>query len=148
MTTFARVMDGVVREVFRGDELFPMHPDLAADWRQASDGTAEGWTFDGTRFAAPAAPSAGERAERRVAAIKADARRRILDRYPDWRQANMTARGVELQDLWRRHGEWTDAEAAEAAALQAAWDWIKTVRRHSDALEADAGADLAAGWPD
>ena len=35
-------------------------------------------------------------AEARIDAVKAEARRRITQRFPDWKQANMTARGVEL----------------------------------------------------
>lgn len=77
-------------------------------------------------------------AKQRAAAalVKSEARRRILAAFPDWKQANMTARGVELQDIWRRKGNWTVQEQAEADALQAAWDWIKSVRAASDAIEA------------
>lgn len=89
--------------------------------------------------------------EEQVASVKNEARRRILDRFPDWKQANMTARGVELQDIWRRVGAWTEIEQAEADALTGAWAWIKAVRAASDAIEAldavpsDFGADLR--WP-
>jgi hypothetical protein len=48
----------------------------------------------------------------------------------------MTARGVELQDIWRTVGSWTAAEQAEADALKSAWAWIKAVRAASDTLEA------------
>lgn len=74
--------------------------------------------------------------EDQIAAVKIEARRRILDRFPDWKQANMTARGVELQDIWRRTGAWTEGEQAEADALTGAWAWIKAVRAASDAIEA------------
>jgi hypothetical protein len=67
-------------------------------------------------------------------AVKDEARRRILGRYPEWRQANMTARGVELTLAKLR--EWTSDEQKEAAALQAAWDWVKAVRSASDVIEA------------
>jgi hypothetical protein len=84
-------------------------------------------------------------------AVKAEARRRILERYPDWRQTNMVARGVELQDIWRTVGSWTAAEQAEADALKASWSWIKSVRAASDAIEAMAPipADYTADsyWP-
>lgn len=84
--------------------------------------------------------------------VKFEARRRILARYPDWKQVNMTARGVALQDAWRLNSTWTDAEAAEAAALQSAWAWIKAVRAASDAIEAinPIPADYAtdARWPE
>lgn len=69
------------------------------------------------------------------AAVKAHARKRILRRFPEWKQTNMTARGVELQDVWRRSEAWTEGEEAEAAALQSAWEWIKGVRTTSDLVE-------------
>ena len=84
-------------------------------------------------------------------AVKAEARRRILARFPEWKQANMTARGVELIGIRVVAGAWSPEEAAEAKALGAAWDWIKAVRAASDALEAGAPtpADFADDkhWP-
>lgn len=71
-----------------------------------------------------------------VAAIKSEARRRITERYPEWKQSNMTAAGVELQDSWRRNGLWTAEEQSYASELDAAWAWIKAVRAASDAIEA------------
>lgn len=68
-------------------------------------------------------------------AIKSEARRRITGRYPEWKQSNMTARGVELQDIWRRNGAWSASEQTEADALAAAWAWITAVRAASDAIE-------------
>ena len=80
--------------------------------------------------------------------IKAGARARILARLPEWKQANMTARAVELVALGQTSG-------AEWAAMQTAWDWIKAVRAHSDVLElaviaADdpASVDIELGWPE
>ena len=52
----------------------------------------------------------------------------------------MLAASVILQDTWRRNGVWTEEEQAQADALNAAWDWIKSVRAHSNALEAEVGA--------
>lgn len=64
------------------------------------------------------------------AAIKQAARTRILARYPEWRQANLTARAVELMSLGQTTGsEWSQ--------MQAIWDWIKATRARSDLLEAD-----------
>lgn len=68
-------------------------------------------------------------------AVKAEARRRILAAYPEWQQANMTARGVELLQIQVARGL-SDRERAEVAALQEAWDWIKAVRVTSDTIEA------------
>lgn len=69
-------------------------------------------------------------------AIKLEARRRILERFPDWKQTNMTARSVELQDIWRLVGKWTEQEQAEADGMKAAWAWIKAIREASNAIEA------------
>lgn len=69
-------------------------------------------------------------------AVKNEARRRILARFPEWKQTNMVARSVELQDVWRKVGAWTAEEQAEADALAAAWAWIKAIRLRSDQLEA------------
>lgn len=78
----------------------------------------------------------------KLAEIKAEARRRILEQYPEWKQANMTARGVELVKAAVAR-PWTAEEQAEADALQAAWDGIKAVRVRSDALEAAVPAEAA-----
>jgi hypothetical protein len=87
-----------------------------------------------------------------VSRVKAEARRRILARFPEWKQANMTARGVELVNIRLAVGSWTENQAQEAAALSAAWDWIKGVRAASDALEAldPIPADFAddGNWPE
>lgn len=83
--------------------------------------------------------------------VKFEARRRILARYPDWQQVNMTARGVELQDAWRQNGTWTAAEEAEAATMQSAWAWIKAVRAASDAIESmtpiPSDYNASSRWP-
>ena len=75
-----------------------------------------------------------------VSHIKARAGSLIEERYPDYKQRNMLAASVILQDTWRRNGVWTEEEQAQADALNAAWDWIKSVRTHSNALEAEVGA--------
>jgi hypothetical protein len=62
--------------------------------------------------------------------IKAAARARILARYPEWMQANLTARAVELVSLGQITGpEW--------GQMQAIWNWIKDTRARSDLLESD-----------
>jgi hypothetical protein len=85
----------------------------------------------------------------RKSAIKVEARARILAVYPDWKQTNMTARGVELVRIKAEGGSWSTGEAAEAAALDVAWTWIKSVRAASDALEITNPANFGADehWP-
>jgi hypothetical protein len=88
---------------------------------QFADGT--------TRFATDAEVLAAAKAAKRTE-IKQAARARILARYPEWQQQNMTARAVELVSLGQTTGP-------EAQKIQAVWAWIKEVRARSDLLEAD-----------
>ena len=92
----------------------------------------------------------------RIGEVKAEAGRRILQRYPTWKQANMNMRATELVDI-RLDRELTPDEAAEREAMLSAAAWIKDVRAASDAIEAalpdDADglcsfvAATADGWP-
>jgi hypothetical protein len=82
--------------------------------------------------------------------VKEEARRRILEKYPEWKQANLTARMVELNKIRADEGSWTDGEQIEVDAIQSAWDWVKSVRTASDALELTLPADYALNndyWP-
>jgi hypothetical protein len=83
------------------------------------------------------------------AEIKGEAERRILSRLPEWKQRNLTARGVELVLARVVNGSWTKAQADEAAAMQAAWDRVKAIRSRSDELEQTLPGDFAANrnWP-
>ena len=84
------------------------------------------------------------------AEIKAAARAQILARYPEWQQANLTARAVELVSL-------NELTGPEWQRMQSIWAWIKAVRAHSDLLEADVAncttveaveGIVIGGWPD
>lgn len=116
------------------------------------DGPQVRWLSDTPRptdaeIAAAALPAA--KAAKRLA-IKTAARQIILSRYPEWRQANLTARAVELVSLGQTSGsEWQQ--------MQSIWAWIKAVRARSDLLESDVAActTVAAvdavqlsGWPE
>ena len=70
----------------------------------------------------------------KIAAVKAEARRRILAFLPVWKQANLTARAVELIAMGA--ATWTAAEAAEWDAGSALWNRVKALRRASDVIEA------------
>lgn len=69
-------------------------------------------------------------------AVKTECGRRIYTLFPQWKQANLTARATELVNLRVVNGTLTEQEIAEFAVLQSIWDWIKAVRAASDALEA------------
>lgn len=90
-----------------------------------------------------------------IQAVKAEASRRILERYPTWKQANMNMRATELVDV-RLERELTTEETTEREALLTAAAWIKAVRTASDDIEAalpddaealSAFSAAAAGWP-
>lgn len=70
------------------------------------------------------------------AAVKTECGRRIYASFPQWKQANLTARAAELINLKIINGTLTPEETIEFAALQSMWDWIKAVRAASDAIEA------------
>lgn len=101
------------------------------------------WVLDGDQFRVATAAErktidAAETELARAAAvqqIKEQARADILDRFPEWRQANMTARAVELLER-KTDQQLTDAERTEIDAIRAAWQWIKDRRAQSDAEEA------------
>ncbi len=84
-----------------------------------------------------------------AADIKAEAERRILAVLPEWKQRNLTARGIELLLALVKNRGWTAAETAEATAIQADWDKVKAIRARSDDLEQELPADCMANrnWP-
>lgn len=59
----------------------------------------------------------------RVGLIKAEAHRRIIERFPEWKQRNMTARGLEIRDaidqrvLWLRQQQLATAGTVGFPAL-------------------------------
>ena len=129
-----------------------LRPDLRANDHYFASGMQVKWLFDGphptdAEIAAAALPAA--QAAKRLA-IKTAARQIILSRYPEWRQANLTARAVELVSLGETSGsEWQQ--------MQSIWAWIKDVRARSDLLEADVAACttveavegiVIGGWPE
>ncbi len=70
--------------------------------------------------------------------IKWEAQRRILARYPLWRQINMMAQLAKLQNAQILSAE----EMAEEAKVTAAFDWIEAVRQASNHIELDPPASL------
>lgn len=101
----------------------------------------------------------GTMRERALAAVRAEAARRILEIAPEWRQRNLTARAVELIAL---HGPaplvWPQGAQDEWAAGAAIWARIKAVRAASNAAEAailaaescaeTSAVVAAAPWPE
>lgn len=96
------------------------------------------------------APSLAEIQARRITEIKMAAGTRILTAFPEYKQSNMLATAVELQNVWRRSGGWTPEQQALADVLDARWSWVSQVRSHSNALEAEVLAletvDAVIAW--
>lgn len=69
----------------------------------------------------------------KIIATKTEARRRILAFLPEWKQANLTARAVDLMDIGRAN--WTAGQLAEWDAGAALWERVKAIRAASDAIE-------------
>ena len=84
-----------------------------------------------------------------AAHIKAEARRRILTLFPEWKQGNARSRAIELLRIRIENGSWTASEQAEADSLQLAQNWIDAVRSASDALEKSLPSDYTNDkyWP-
>ena len=82
----------------------------------------------------------------RVEAIKAEAQRRIYAIAPAWKQANATARGLELSDK-KHSGTLTLGEQAEEAAIRTMWDSIKAIRAASNDAELAGTALADIVWP-
>jgi hypothetical protein len=80
-------------------------------------------------------------------AIKAEAGRRITERYPVHAQLNMLARAWELNIIGADN--WSEDERVEVVNLQDAFLWIKAVRAASNSLETLAPANYQddAHWP-
>ena len=135
-----------------GNAIQFLRPDLQPGTDYTNTQTTVNWISPGPRpsddeLRAAMLPAA-QAAKR--AAIKQAARQVILSRYPEWMQANLTARAVELVSL-------SELSGPEWARMQSIWAWIKAVRAHSDLLEADVAncttveaveGIVIGGWPD
>lgn len=111
----------------------------------------DGWTITATYTAGYVA--IGQIREMRINQVKAEAGSRILRILPDWKQRNLTARAVELQDKGRAN--WTADELAEWESGDTVWTWVKAVRAASNEFEvaiaaeadAEAAASMQPAWP-
>lgn len=68
------------------------------------------------------------------ALVKAEAKRRITEIVPIWKQINLTARAVELADK-KTTGSLTQDDEKEMAAIRAIWEKVKAIRDFSNHLE-------------
>lgn len=66
----------------------------------------------------------------RLGLINGIAGEKILGKYPDWKQRNMTARFIQLMTL-------SQLESQEAIDLKLAWEWIGSIRALSNIASND-----------
>jgi len=86
-----------------------------------------------------------------IAATKWEAERRILARFPLYKQINATAAVIELLEVRpSQDGVLTAEQEAIASYGREMKAWITAVREHSDVLEAAGKSpfDANAGWPE
>lgn len=117
--------------------------------RQVSDAAAIQAIIDAHTVAASAAPL--------IAAVKQEARARILAFLPDWKQSNYNARMNELNDA-RFSRALTGDEEDEITVMRAAWSRAVDIRQASDEHEVAIAAlttfaqvtayDIKANWPE
>lgn len=81
-----------------------------------------------------------------LADVKAEAGRRILEKLPAWKQSNLIAREAELIATEGGHlrdsngvklpaRDLTNDEVGELVHIKTLWDWVKSVRAASGAIE-------------
>jgi hypothetical protein len=112
---------------------------VVADW----DFVTSDWRSSTARYRSDHLAAAAQAIKDRCAAD-------ILDRYPEWKQRNMTARALELATIergkpsvhpdgsvsWIGARQMTSSEAQELLEVAGAWEWIRQRRAQSDAEEA------------
>jgi nitrous oxide reductase accessory protein NosL len=65
-----------------------------------------------------------------IARINRRAGEIITTQLPQWKQANLTARAIELQSIGAAN--WSVPEAQEWQDTTTIWDWIKSIRAQSN----------------
>ena len=88
MTISAEITDGIVTNIIVG---------TLPGYVECQDEVGIGWLYDEKQGFSPPPPPHQPLSERKaemVALIKTEAEQRILERYPEWKQRNMTSRLV------------------------------------------------------
>ncbi|WP_413207689.1 hypothetical protein [Rhodospirillum sp. A1_3_36] len=68
------------------------------------------------------------------ASVKAEARNRILARYPEWKQRNMALLAATLTAKGEMN--WSSDEQTQWESIAVAWDAINAIRSRSNEIEA------------
>ena len=83
----------------------------------------------------------------KIAEVKAEANRRILDRMPDFKQRNYIAFNLEMEKKERKGGTLTTEELAMVTFTEGEWEFAKAIRSASNVIEAEIAllTDVEAG---
>lgn len=73
----------------------------------------------------------------KIAEVKAEANRRILDRMPDFKQRNYIAFNLEMERKERKGEVLTPTELATIAFTEGEWEFAKAIRSASNVIEAE-----------
>lgn len=70
-----------------------------------------------------------------VVIVNVRASNKILDLYPQWKQANLQAQwsGLVFADAQLGGGTLTNQNSSDGLAIQSTWSWIESVRNLSNA---------------
>lgn len=120
--------DGRVTRIHTGSEDDPQFAELSVDLAEYPDAR-------GDLAAWPAVVRA-----QKISEVKAEAQKRILAIIPQWKQADLTARAVELIIKMTMGGTLTLVEKDEMAAGFELWSQVKAIRSASDLIEQDIAA--------
>lgn len=101
----------------------------------------EVWTLTEITISREAVPLTDEE---RIARIKQEANERILAIADEIKQRNLIAHSVEVERVYRLGETPTAEQLAIAAAAEGIWSAIKSIRTHSNAME----ADFSLNWDD
>lgn len=73
--------------------------------------------------------------ENKIKEIKDKAYRIIVYEHPEWKQRNMIARAVELNDKQMESNGLEPSEVDEKIQMKNIWQWIKNIRSQSNQME-------------
>ncbi len=122
--------------------------DPQSNWKppngyELREGGAIGQIWNGSEYDVP---DFGHVATK-IAEVKAEANRRILDRMPDFKQRNYIAFNLEMEKKERKGGTLTTEELAMVTFTEGEWEFAKAIRSASNVIEAEIAllTDVEAG---
>ena len=119
-----------------GEYLRSVICDDIAEQLQPGETAHPGSAPTGMTIAQPAQTAAEQNASR-ISEIKVLTQQKIYSFLPQWKQANLTARGLQLTKKLATGGTLTIAESTEVAEIEAMWTRVENIRAASNTAEAN-----------